>query len=172
MYLESKLESLGILENKKPIEIGGWLILVAIGVILSPLNQLYFIVTAYPPLFSGGSWQVITSESSANYIPYLGEFIIGEIVINSIIALIDLYLIYLFFTKKINLPKWYLIAAVFSISFIIFDAYVVSFLTSSNEVFDLDTLKEMGGSLFAVLIWTPYLFYSQRSKNTFVNERT
>jgi hypothetical protein len=163
------LETLEVSDKKQPIEIGGWLFLVAIGVILSPIRQLFFLGTTYPTIFTDGSWEALTLPSSASYIPYFGVFLISEILINTAMIIGGLYLIYLFFNKKSNLPKWYLGLALFSTSFIVLDAYIVSLLVSGVEVFDSETLREIARSFASLIIWSPYLIYSQRSKDTFVN---
>tara|TARA_R110002167_G_scaffold365761_1_gene591351 strand:+ start:1054 stop:1530 length:477 start_codon:yes stop_codon:yes gene_type:complete len=155
-------------DKKEPINIGGWLFLVAIGVVLSPIRQLFFLGTTYPPLFTDGSWEALTLPSSESYIPYFGVFLISEILINIAMIIGGFYLIYLFFNKKSNLPKWYFGLALFSTLFIVLDAYVVSLLVSGVEVFDSETMEEIARSFASLIIWSPYLIYSQRSKDTFV----
>jgi hypothetical protein len=163
------LDTLEVIDKKEPIDIGGWLILVALGVVLSPIRQLYFLGTTYPTFFTDGSWEALTLPSSESYIPYFGVFFISEILLNSAMIIGGMYLIYLFFNKKSNLPKWYFGLALFSTLFIVLDAYVVSLLVSGVEAFDAETLKEIARSFAALIIWSPYLIYSQRSRDTFIN---
>lgn len=163
------METLEVVDKKQPIDIGGWLILVAVGVVLSPIRQLYTIGTAYPAFFIDGSWEALTLPSSEFYIPYFGAFFIIEILINLLMTIGGIYLVYLFFKKKHNLPKWYFGLALFSTLFIVLDAYVVSLLVSGVDAFDSETVKEIARSAVALIIWSPYLIYSQRSKDTFVN---
>ena len=163
------METLDITEKKEAIDIGGWLFWVALGVVLSPIRQFFFLGTTYPTFFTDGSWEALTLPGSESYIPYFGAFLISEILINVAMIIGGLYLIYLFFNKKSNLPKWYLGLALFSTVFIIIDAYVVSLLVSGVEAFDSETMKEIARSFASLIIWSPYLIYSQRSKDTFVN---
>jgi len=159
-------------KNKDPLRIGGWLILVALGVILSPLRLLHLLSTTYPAIFTDGSWEALTTQGSEVYSPIWAPFLIGEIIVNVAMVLLGFYLAYLFFTKKTALPRWYLGLALFSSVFIMIDAYLVTLVVPNMDVFDAETMKELGRSLVSLLIWSPYLIYSQRSKDTFVNVRT
>lgn len=166
------METSEVSENKESLKIGGWLIIVAIGVILSPLRLIHLVGTTYPSIFSDGTWEALTTVGSEAYSPIWGPFLIGEITVNLIMILLGLYLAYLFFTKKTALPKWYFGLALFSTIFILLDSYMVTLVIPDTEVFDSETLKEFGRSLVSLLVWSPYLLFSQRAKDTFVNVRT
>lgn len=159
-------------KNNEPRSIGGLLIIVALGVTLTPIRILYVMLETYPSLFTDGSWEILTTPASAVYSPFWAPVIIGEIVANLSFALLGIYLAYLMFTKKAVFPKWYFGLAVFSTGFIIIDAYIVSLLVPEIQMFDSETLQEIGRSMITLCIWTPYLFYSQRSKETFVSATT
>lgn len=163
------METIENIDKKEPLAIGGWLIIVAIGVVLSPVRQFFYIGTNYPAFFTNGTWDALTLPSSDAYIPYFGTFFISEILINLMMAIAGIYLIYLFFNKKSNLPKWYFGLALVSTILIIINAYVASLLVPGLEAFDPETMKEIARSVVPLIIWSPYLIYSQRSKDTFVN---
>lgn len=158
-----------VTENKQALGIGGLLILVAIGICLTPFKMIFVLVTTYPPIFEDGTWEALTSVESDVYSAFWAPLLLAEIFVNLVILIIGFYLIYLFFMKKKLLPVWYFGAALFSACFIALDSYVVSLLLPEIEVFDKETVKELIGSIFALCIWSPYLFYSQRAKDTFVN---
>ncbi|MCP4986689.1 MAG: DUF2569 domain-containing protein [Colwellia sp.] len=158
-------------KSREPLKLGGWLILVALGVVLSPLRLLHLSGTTFPPIFTDGTWEALTTQGSEAYSPIWGPFLIGEILINLIMVLLGIYLVYLFFTKKATLPKWYFGLALFSTVFIVIDAYIVTLVVPDMEVFNSETMKELGHSLVRLLIWSPYLLFSQRSKDTFLNVR-
>jgi len=154
--------------HKEALPIGGWLILVAIGTIITPFKLLYFVGTIYPPIFTDGTWEALTTVGSQAYSPFWAPLIIGEIAANVLLLVLSAYFVYLFFSKKASVPFWYFGLALFSCIFIVIDAYLVTFILPEVEMFDAETLGELARSLFALLIWSPYLFLSQRSKDTFI----
>ncbi|EME3970761.1 DUF2569 domain-containing protein [Vibrio fluvialis] len=158
--------------NKEPLKIGGWLILIAIGIVFAPIRIFYSLSVDYPPIFSDGTWEVLTTKGSELYSPVWSVFIIGEIATNLLLAIAGIYMAYLFFTKKFAFPKWFFGLAVTSIVVILVDAYVVSLVIPNTEVFNADTAQELLRSGLALCLWSPYLFLSERSKNTFIKGRS
>ena len=57
----------------------------------------------------------------------------------------------------------------FTLAFIVLDAYAIKAVLPHEPVFDPDTLKELGRTLIASLVWIPYMLVSKRVKATFVN---
>ena len=156
--------------TEKNIEgLGGWLILVGIGVIISPLQLLAVLSKTYLPIFKDGTWEALTYPTSEVYNNMFSSLIIGEIFINSMIFIASIYLIYLFFSKKSFFPKLYIGLIVFSLIFIPLDAILVSSIFPDIEVFDAETMKALGKSIIVGLIWIPYMLISKRVKATFVH---
>ncbi|EIE1275254.1 DUF2569 domain-containing protein [Vibrio parahaemolyticus] len=166
------METTEVSERSEPLKIGGWLILIAIGVVIAPVRLLYFVGVTYPSIFTDGTWEVLTTYGSEIYSPLWGPIIIGEIVGNLLFAFLGIYLAYLFFTKRSVFPKWYLGLAITSTAFILIDAYLVSIVLPEMEVFDSETTREVARSLFTLCVWSPYLLFAQRSKSTFIKVRT
>lgn len=158
------------IEDKKLEGIGGWLILVAIGVVVTPIRLVSMMMTNYPEIFSTGAWEILTTPGSDAYNSLWGAIIIGEISINIGLLLAWLYMVYLFFSKKLIFPKWYIGIAVFSLVFIIVDAFALKLVLPNEPIFDPDTIKELSRSLIMVVVWVPYMILSKRVKTTFINE--
>ncbi len=156
-------------EEKNLEGIGGWLIVVAIGIVVTPIRLVMLMMTTYPEIFSTGAWEVLTTQGSEAYNPLWGPFIIGEIIINIGVLIAWLYMAYLFFSKKLVFPKWYIGLAVFSLIFIVADAFAFKLVLPNEPVFDPDTIKELMRSLFMVVVWVPYMLVSKRVKATFIN---
>jgi hypothetical protein len=157
-------------EEKNLEGISGWLILVAMGIIITPIKLIMLMMTTYPEIFSTGVWEVLTTQGSEVYSPLWASIIIGEILINSGMLLVWLYIAYLFFSKKFAFPKWYISLAVFTLVAVIADAFAIKLVLSSEPVFDPDTIKELTRSLFVVAVWVPYMLISKRVKATFINK--
>jgi|GEM_PF-2822328 len=92
-------------DEKELKGLGGWLILVGIGVVLGPIRLLAVFLPLYFPMFSDGTWAALTTPSSEVYTPYFGTMLIAEMCFNSLMLLACLFLVFLFFTKKPSLPK-------------------------------------------------------------------
>ena len=148
--------------------IGGWLILIAIGVVISPIRLTYIIATTYPDIFTSGTWEMLTTEGSDAYHPLWLPLLSGEILINGALLVASLYMAYLFFTRKRSFPDWFIGIAVFSLLFIIADAFAILAILPDETVFDPDTSAEALRAAILVVIWVPYMRVSKRVKATFV----
>lgn len=149
--------------------IGGWLILVAIGLILSPLMIAGQTFPMYSEIFSNGTWEAISTVSSETYNPALAFLIKLEMLINGVLFLIWIYMWFLFFSKKREFPMWFITISLFTLIFIIVDAVAISSVMSNEENFDADTAKQFFRSLISSMVWIPYMLISKRVKSTFVN---
>lgn len=158
------------MSQEKSIEgLHGWLNLVAIGLILSPIRIGAAIMSTYPPIFSTNTWHILTTPGTVAYNSLWAPVIIGELLINCGVILIWLYLAYLFFTKNRNFPKWYIGMAIFTLVFIIADAFAVKMILPNAPMFSPDTIKHLQQSMIMVAIWVPYMLVSKRVKATFIN---
>jgi hypothetical protein len=149
--------------------LGGWLILVGIGVVFSPIKLVNQMKSLYVPLFQDGSIELLTNPGSEYYIPGFKPLLYGEIIVNLITFILGLFLIYLFFSKKALFPKLYIFLAVWSLFFILVDVYLGHLLFPNEVIFDRETIRDTFAALFTVLIWVPYMRMSKRVKATFVN---
>ena len=141
--------------------IGGWLILVGINVILTPLRIARDVwVTFVHPDY----WEWVITNNSL-----LAKMIIGELVINGILIVTSIFIVYLFFAKKKLFPNFFIGMRIFHLIFLILDAVFVGFVLPSETVFDNDTVKEIFSALVALMIWVPYMLISKRVKATFIN---
>ncbi len=152
--------------------IGGWLILVAIGVTLSPFIAAGVDYAVYSQVFGEEMWNLLTDSNSLSYTPYYALTVSVELVINIIIDVYLFYLIYLFYKKKSGFPPLY-IKLVFAIfAFTIIDIFVASLVfpdLTIKDLFDPLTIRAIVQSVIAILILVPYMKKSVRVKNTFIN---
>ncbi len=161
-------------ENKNPSNdeslkgIGGWLMLIGIGIILAPIKLAYFVYTIYRDIFANGTWSLLTNVESAYYLPNFGVMLTVESLINILLLVLSIFLIYLFFTHHKNFPKWFIGLSLFSLVFLIVDTYAVSFIFPGEQGFDSATMKEIALSIGRAGIWIPYMLVSKRVKLTFI----
>lgn len=150
--------------------LGGWLILVGIGVVFTPIRLVVGLVSLYMPIFADGTWEALTTAGSDAYHPFWAPLIIGEIAFNSIMVVISLYMVYLFFSKHYLFPKVFIAVVIISLVFIPLDSWMVESIFPGEGVFDPATTKEFVRTLVAGLIWVPYMLLSKRVKATFVEK--
>lgn len=158
----------GMTEEKSLEGLGGWLVLVGLGIIISPLRIIGQIFPVYSEMFSNGSWAALTTPGTEAYNPLWAPILFGEMVINGGLVLAWIFIAFLFFSKKSGFPKWYIGILLFTLVFILIDALVIKTLLPNEPVFDPETIKEVGRSLVVTLIWVPYILVSKRVKATFV----
>lgn len=157
-----------IVEDKQPNKIGGWLILLGLGITLSPFSLFNSTVQGYKDVFSGGIWDALTTQSSEFYSPFWGPFIISEIVLNFLLVMVSLYLAVLFYGKKQIFPKWFAGISVFTAVLILCDGLAVNYLMPGTPILGKENGIEFVKTLIACFIWTPYLYFSDRAVNTFI----
>lgn len=164
----ARMETGEVQPDIKPQAIGGWLILVALIVVVSPLRIVFVVFPIYAGLVSDGSWAALTTPGSAVYNPSLSTFIMVEAALNCAIFLSWLYLAFLLFSKRRKFPKVFimLLAATLAIQFL--DAWVIQVIVPDQKAFDQETMVELGRTIIACAIWIPYMLTSQRVKATFV----
>jgi len=148
--------------------LGGWLILVGLGVVLGPFRIAVEIGPLFYEILTDGSYELLTTPGSEAYHPMWEPLLIFEIVYNASIILASCYLAFLYFTKHYLFPKVYIALVLFSLVFIPLDAWLASFVLTDEPMFDPETAKEFYRALALAVIWVPYMLRSQRVKATFV----
>ncbi len=151
--------------------LSGWLILIGIGVVVSPFKLMFEFVPLYTEIFVEGYFDLLTDSSSEVYNPFWGPFIIGEMVFNGLITLLSFYLIYLYFTKHYLFPKVYIGLLLASLIFIPLDAWIGSFVITDEAMFTPEIITDIVRTAVASAIWIPYMLLSVRVAQTFVAHR-
>jgi hypothetical protein len=149
--------------------LGGWLIIVGIGIFMSPIVALAKLLPIYSKMFSDGSWKALMTQGTESYHPIWTPFLISEMALNLGFILIFLFIIYLFFSKRAIFPKWYNSVLILYPIFLLFDAIALKFTLPIIPIIDPFTLKQLAIAL-AEMGWIPYLLVSKRVKVTFVNK--
>lgn len=151
-----------------PTGLGGWLILVAIGLIINPIRVLVVVASTFPPLFQTGAWEALTTPGSENYHALWGPLLIFEMVFNTLVMLASIALAVLFFRRSRRFPGFFIVFVIANLAFVLLDAWLGSLVIVDEPMFDPGTVRELSRVLFGVLVWVPYMRLSKRVKNTFV----
>ncbi len=157
------------LKNKnnpnKLSSLGGWLILLGIGVVTSPFKVMSEVIPVFIELFESGNWEIITTPGTTSYHPFWSSLIIGEILVNSILIIASFSA---FFYEEKNFPKWYIGICLFSLLIVLIDSLLLQIILPNEPFFDLETIRAFLPTLLTLVIWGPYLLFSKRVKATFI----
>jgi hypothetical protein len=151
----------------KPSGIGGWLILPAIGLVLSPLVLLVVIVRDVLPTLQPDVWEQLTEPGSAAYHPMWATVIIYELVAYGGFLIFTLALGYLFFTKARNTPAVFIVWLVVNVAVQGVDLLLAQTIPWAAEESSASASGIVRG-IISLFIWTPYFLHSERVRNTFV----
>lgn len=149
----------------------GWLILVGLGLILSPIRILVLLLTLHLPIFTDGTWEAITTVGSISYDPLWGPLIITEVVYNLSMIAFSIFLLRIDLQKHFLFPKYFMVVITIPVLFIPIDAWFVTLILPNQPIFDPDTMKEITQAVLAFSLWVPYMLVSKRVKATFIEKR-
>ena len=96
--------------------------------------------------------------------------IIFEYIINVFLLLISIYLVFLFFKKMTKFKLYFILFLGLSAILTVIHSIWALFLFPSLPPLEIIYLDEIAGSIIPALIWIPYMIYSKRVSNTFINE--
>lgn len=151
-----------------PSGLGGWLILPAIGLILSPVRLLISLNTDLLPIFQEGYWEILTTPGSEAYHPLWAPFILFEVFGNLFFIIFSIALIAMFFLKSHWFPKLMITYLLSNLFFVVGDYFLADLIPVIGEETDFEALGEIVKISVGVVIWVPYFLVSKRVRNTFV----
>jgi hypothetical protein len=131
--------------------IGGWLILPAIGLVVSPFMSLHGIFVVDLPILTGGKYEEFLTGH-----PAVTALIVFELTTNAI-----------FFTKRRILPRCMI--AYFAINFFLLlaDHLATRALLPSTD--STSGTMAVVRAFVGAAVWIPYFLVSRRVKTTFIN---
>jgi transglutaminase-like putative cysteine protease len=149
------------------MRIGGWLVLIAIGLIVLPLKMSYDLVSN-PEYFDQKTWKLFFQSSSSAHIT-LGIISMVKMVYELLMIIYACLLIFLFFERRTTLPRLIILLYIVSVSFQIAEAIIVLTLNpdgySGAERSKL--ISDITRTFIFAAIWIPYFTISYRVKQTF-----
>jgi|SRR5271166_5201688 len=153
-----------------PVGIGGWLILPALGLVISPIVRGFMFFRYIVPTLDASIWKTLSDPSSAVYHPLWVPMILFEAVSSIVIFAFTLWLGYLFFVRISPLvPRVFIVWLACHLIAQIIDVTLINSIPLAAEKFGHEALTGLGRSVVSAAIWIPYFLRSQRVKNTFTN---
>jgi len=142
--------------------LGGWLILVGIGITLSPVRILVNIVQTLPG-YGASTWSQLTTPGSPSYHALWAPGLLIELVANITLFVAACLLVYLFYRKKRQFPivfGWVILLHLFVQ---LIDALIIRVLPVNDKG------TPNWAWVLPAVIWVVYMLRSRRVRNTFVN---
>ncbi len=149
--------------------IGGWLVLIAIGLVITPFTLGYGLFAELLPVFEEESWSYLTSPDSSVYHPLWKPLILFEVIGNIIFLLFVVVVNIYFFGRRRQLPLLIIIYYIGHLAFILTDNALAAQIPLIAEMDNNDSYQEIGRAILTVGIWVPYFLISKRVKGTFVH---
>lgn len=149
--------------------IGGWLILVGLGVIISPI-RLAQTISENLPAYETATWDALTTPGTEAYHPFWERILVFEMAGNILFFILSLVIAVYFFKKKSQLPRLFIIFMTTNLLFLIADYYLgASIPYLKNDASFLSEVRlEIIRMAMGCLIWIPYFIFSKRVQGTFV----
>ena len=150
-------------------KIGGWLILLAIGLILAPLRVLVFLGKDFVPIFTTKTWSVLTTPGTGAYHPLWAPILMFEGVGNTALIVFSVIVAIYFFQKRRIVPKLMIALLLANVFFVGTDYFVANLIPAVGSQKDVESMGEFARVVIACVIWVPYFLVSKRVKATFVH---
>ena len=153
----------------EPRGIGGWLILPALGLVITPFRMGFQFYRDLLPALAPETWNALTDSSSAAYHPLWGPVIVFEVVANLALFVYTLWLLWLFFNKSKRAPRLFIIWLVSLAATQIIDLLLTNQIPAvASQPTDPESIKDVTRSIIGAAIWIPYFMKSKRVHNTFI----
>jgi hypothetical protein len=152
------------LVNPELIGLNGWLVLVAIGLLVRPV-WLTVALVKLAPLFSLAKWNLLTTPGTTHYKAGYAPVLLFELLVNLTLLFFSGLLAVLFFQRRSTFPRLFIALLVLTPVVLVADhVLTVSFLNghAGNSV-------NFFRDILVAVIWVAYTVRSERVKGTFVN---
>jgi hypothetical protein len=151
-----------------PEGIGGWLIFVVIGLVVSPFRVIYFMTQNHWPIFRDGAWQQLTTPGTEIYHPFWAPLIVFEVLGNFVVIAMALITLAFLVRRSRRTPSLAIAWFGWMAALVVIDYFAADLIPAVAAQPDPGSTKELIRSLFAAAVWIPYFLVSKRVKATFV----
>jgi transglutaminase-like putative cysteine protease len=157
-----------VLEEPGLQGLGGWLILVGIGLCLGPLVRVVTLGTSWQSYFGLDVWQSVATPGGESYHALYPPLLMLEMLGNVTLIVVNIFAIVLFFTKRRIFPQVYIVMMMSNAVFLLLDDFGCSLIPSIRNSADSAGHKDAIRAVLSALIWCSYMVKSRRVKATFI----
>jgi hypothetical protein len=150
-----------------PSGLGGWLLLIPIGLASGVYRMSRSVLLTGIHLLSDDRWRDMLSSPA--YHPLLLPLLLCEALASALFVLGSIALLYLFFRKSRRFPPAFILYLSLNVVYLLTDRLVGGMIPVVAEVLvTRAALVELGVAIAVAAIWIPYTLRSRRVRNTFV----
>lgn len=145
------------------VGLGGWLALVGIGLVLSPLRLLFDLFQTLPS-YSNEAWAALAVPGGASYDAMWAPTLLFELFANVVLVVVSVLALVTYFRKSRSFPLVFLVRQALLVGVMAIDNLLISMLPDSEPVMD----SELQRTLAIAAVWTVYILVSVRVRSTFL----
>lgn len=154
-----------------PTDLGGWLILVALGIVFTAMSCITTIWRSSGS-YARPVWTALTHSGGMAYHPGWLPMLAGELFGNITVFFLAAFLLILFFQRHTLFPRVFVFYLLFALGFTLLDSVGAHMMKAVLPPQTLSmTWQVTGKTMLACLIWIPYVRVSRRVRTTFVRGR-
>lgn len=148
--------------------IGGLLIIVAVGLVLNLIQNLFYFLAALAFVVRQEKWELLTNPASTSYHPYWKSILILDLISSSVILILTLLTSIAFFRKSRIFPALAIATMITILSLTLVGHYYLGLIPAiaSTAAYAKEG-EQMIIRFLAMGIWLPYFLFSKRVKETF-----
>jgi len=150
----------------RPLDIGGWLVLPAIGLFITPI--ILIVQFLKNEFFNQVSWELVSSVSSSSYDSFWALAFVYELLMNCALFVYIIFIIILFIKRRTIFPLHYIIFRSLYLAIIIGEMIIIAQIKNPNYIANNSNATDLAKAIVGAGIWIPYMLYSERVKDTFV----
>jgi hypothetical protein len=154
-------------DTRQPSGFGGWLILFAAGLVLTPVRVLAKMIVVFGPI-DRERWAALTIRGSPDYAGHWKPLLLCEFGSDVVLLIWPLVLIYLFLGRRRALVPGAIAYMVVSLGVAIADLTAVQIVVGAQAAADRNWVRPVALEFISACIWIPYLLRSRRVKATFL----
>src|SRR5215475_3010978 len=141
----------------KPQRIGGFLIVIAVGLFINLIQNLTYFLQSIAPIIRTSLWMRFTDPESTEYHPYWQAVLIFEAVASLLFLLTNIVMLWLFYRKKRIFPKLVIVAILLQFAITLLSYFLSGFIpaVAESEYFAKERYYLIV-KFISLHIWIPY----------------
>jgi hypothetical protein len=154
------------------LALGGWLIVLGIGVTVQPLYLAYQVINDFLNNSDFDFFDIYFKKDSVFYEPMKGYFQLAVPVVNVFLLGFSTLVMIHYYKRRASFRSYYSLFKFFHFAVLLIVLLLnYFFFANVNDMDDKKLMNDAKGTLFRlfvqICIWVPYVWYSKRSRHTF-----